>query len=313
MIKRILLVLTAAPVAWPQVNGAIEGPVLGLVFDGAAAAVRTIAGVPGAATLGPAVTGGARLRTAAAAANRGYALAIDGDGAAMLVSADGVRPLPGASAGAERAIVSPRGTSAALVHRSGTVQVFTGMPEAPSAGRIFELRGAPPTLALSDDGDALLAVVRGRPRADASADAVYLYTDGEPAVLHRGSRVAAAAFLPGSKKALIAGSSAARIVAPDLGESPAGIDPDGDIVAVAGSPDGSRVFLAGRSGRIAIYDLRSGESVSVACACSPTGFAPLRGNSVFRLNEAGGGPVWVLDADSSEPRISFVAAAGGER
>jgi hypothetical protein len=36
--------------------------------------------------------------------------------------------------------------------------------------------------------------------------------------------------------------------------------------------------------------------------------APLRGNSVFRLTDGADGPVWLLDADSPQPRISFVAA-----
>lgn len=302
--------LLAASTALAQSNGSIAGPVLGMVFDGEAAAVRLIEGIPGAARLGPAVDGASELSMAAVAANRGYALVVKRSGPAAVVTGSGTSLLTGARTGASQTLVSPRGTAAALVFDDpAAIQVFTGMPEAPQLRRTIDLEGAPAAFALSDDGEVVLSVVRSR----RGGDVVYSHRDGGPLVFYRARRVAAVAFVPGTHDALIAEPGAVKIVSPDLGQQPAGSDPDGDIAVVAAAPEGSRVFVASRSGRVTIHDLRSGASSSVTCACAPNALAPLRGNAVFRLNESGEGPLWLLDADSPQARISFVAGGGESR
>ena len=80
---------------------------------------------------------------------------------------------------------------------------------------------------------------------------------------------------------------------------------------MAASTDGSRVFAATRAGEVVIRDLRSSMRTSVTCGCTPVALAPLRGNAVFRLNGMGDGPLWVIDGDSAEPRVLFVAAPAG--
>jgi hypothetical protein len=296
----------AASIALAQSNGRIDAPVLGMVFDADASAVRLLEGIPGSARLGRVLA--PEVVTAAIAANRGFALGVQRGGAAVFVSAAGTGPLPGARSGATQAIVSPSGTAAALYFPGGRVEIFTGLPDDVQLRRASQLDETPAILAVSDDGEVLLSVVRGR-----GGNTVYAHRDGGLQVFYRARRVAAVAFVPGRQDALVAEPASIKLVRPDLGEQKAGVDPDGDVAAVAASPDGQRVFVASRSGRVTIHDLRSGSSASVTCACEPRTLAALRGNAVFRLNESGNGPFWILDADGAEARISFVAAGGESR
>jgi hypothetical protein len=321
-VKLLLAVVVIASGAGAQVNGRIEGPVLGMIFDPDAAGLRLLEGIPGSARLGRTLQGLPELATAAVAANRGYGLGIERNGEAVLISGEGARPLADARTGANQVIVSPRGTAAALVFR-GEVQIFTGMPEAPQLKRTAMLEDTT-ALALSDDGEVLLAIARGRRSGDtiyahrASGPEVfyrtiYAHRASGPEVFYRTGRLSAAAFVPEKHNVLLADATGVKLVRPDLGEQPASADVDGRITAVAASADGFRVFAVSSSGRVTIHDLRSATTVEVRCACVPRTLAPLRGNAVFRLNESGDGPLWVLDADGIEPRIAFVASSGESR
>jgi hypothetical protein len=296
----------AVSIALAQSNGRIDAPVLGMVFEADASAVRLLEGIPGSARLGRVLA--SEVATAAIATNRGFALGVQRGGAAVLVTPAGTRPLPGARSGATQAIVSPNGTAAALYFPGGSVEIFTGMPDDVQLVRTSQLAENPATLAVSDDGEVLLSVARGR-----RGDTVYAHRDGGTQVFYRARRVAAVAFVPGRQDALVSEPASVKLVRPDLGEQPAGVDPDADVAAVAASTDGQRVFVASRSGRVTIHDLRSGSSASVTCACEPRTLAALRGAAVFRLNESGNGPLWILDAGGAEARISFVASGGESR
>jgi hypothetical protein len=302
-LRLLLITAIAGGSLWAQSDGTIQGPVLGLFFDRQASAVRLLEGIPGAARMGTALY--TDFLEGAVAGNGQYAVAIERGGTAALVFGAGRRSLPGARVGATGVIVSPRGTAAALLFRDPSeIQVFVGLPEAPRLLRSVDPAGAPASVALSDDGEIVLSLMR----SVRGEDVVYAHAGGGPLVFYRARRVAALSFVPGTHDALVAEPASVKIVRPDLGEQPAGSDPDRDIAAVAASPDGSRLFIAGRSGRVTIHDTRTGTTASVQCACSPRMLAPLRGDSVFRLTDGADGPVWLLDADSPQPRISFVAA-----
>jgi hypothetical protein len=289
-----------AGAAWAQTIGSIDGPVLGLVFDPAAAAVRTLGGIPGSATLGSSIAGweGARGATASS-----YAIVIDRNGKAAIVSATGRTELGDAA----KAIVSHQGHSAALISGSpGTAHIFTGMPSAPRLERTIQVPRQRDVLAISDDGEMLLSVARGHRGAE---DILFADRSTGPQVLYRAARISAAALIPGAAKTVIAASNGVTLLAPDLGIEPLSEDPSIETVGV--SADGAKIALAAATGRVIIHDLRSKTSAALACACAPNAMAPLRGNAVFRLTEPGNGPLWILDADSQEPRISFVALGAG--
>jgi hypothetical protein len=302
-LRLVLIAACAAGILSAQSDGSIRGPVLGLFFDRQASVVRLLEGIPGAARVGAPLD--SDFQEAAVAGNGDYAIAIERGGTATIVSRVGHRPLAGARPGAVRVVVSPSGTSAALVYREpAEIQVFAGLPESPRLLRSVDPESGPSSVALSDDGEIVLSVMRTL----RGEDVVYAYAGGAPQVFYRARRVAALSFVPGTHNALVAEPASVKLVRPDLGEQPAGSDPDRDIAAVAASTDGSRLFIASRSGQITIRDARTGATTSVQCACSPRMLAPLRGNSVFRLTDNADGPLWLLDADSPQPRISFVAA-----
>jgi sugar lactone lactonase YvrE len=76
---------------------------------------------------------------------------------------------------------------------------------------------------------------------------------------------------------------------------------------LAFSPDGRKLFVASASARsVAAYDLGSGERTTIACDCQPGALAAM--GNVFRLNDLGVDPLWLLDAGGAEHRIVFVPA-----
>jgi hypothetical protein len=309
MIRLFCAVAFAAALNAQTGPGAVGGPLLGAVFDPVRGAVRFLTGIPASATLGDVLDSGAPLKYAAVSA-AGFAVGVESaSGAVVIVSSAGRRPLPGVPGGASSIALSPRGTTAAIYFKDSlTAYVVTGLPDSPAAPRQVGLDRQPATLAVSDDGSALLSVERiGRGGAT-----VLLHRDGAtPAVLRSSPRIAEADFIPGSSDALIAEDDAVYVVSesfgPQLIAGPG--DGIGGVAAAASSADGSRVIIAMRSGQVAVRDRKTSAQSMVSCACQPAGLARLRGTSVFRLNDIASEPLWILDADSGDPRILFVAGA----
>jgi hypothetical protein len=304
--KLLFCVILIAAAATAQTSpGAVGGPLLGLVFDPGRAGIRPVTGIPGSATLGiPLDSGGGLAQAAVSAA--GYAVAIDSDsGAAVLVTAGGRTPIADIPTGADAIVLSPRGTAAAFYFKTKrTAYVVTGLPDSVQAPRTVALDRQPMMLAISDDGAALLAVERIS-KLDAS---VLVYRGADPgALLCNGRGIAGVDFVPGSSDALIAESNAVYLVSEAFGpQLIAGVD-DGIAGVTAAAADGTRVIIAMQSGQIAIRDRNTNAIATVSCACHPTGLARLRGAGIFRLNEIGDGPLWLLDPGSAQPRILFVA------
>jgi len=304
----LFCIFAIAATAFAQDNpGAVGGPLLGVVFDPGRGGVRSLTGIPASAMLGDALDSGPALQLAAAS-GAGFALAVEADsGAAVLVSSTGRRPLAGLPAGASSIALSPRGTAAVFYFKTtSTAFVLTGLPGNPGAPHEVPLDRQPASLAVSDDGAALVAIER-LTKLDA---AVRLYRGaGAPVLLRNGRRIAGVEFLPGSSDALLAESDAVYLVSEAFGPQLIAGRDDGisGVTAAAPSADGARVIIAMQSGRIAIRDRATNAQSIVSCACRPTGLARLRGPGVFRLNEIGDGPLWLLDAGSGEPRILFVA------
>jgi hypothetical protein len=87
-----------------------------------------------------------------------------------------------------------------------------------------------------------------------------------------------------------------------IGGPAQGVSHPAAIAAVNG-----RVFVANADpGGVVTLSLNGEEPLAIACACTPTSLERLAGGATFRLNDAGQGPVWLLDAQSSPPRIVFV-------
>jgi hypothetical protein len=67
------------------------------------------------------------------------------------------------------------------------------------------------------------------------------------------------------------------------------------------------VLAASRAAKsVTIFDFAGGAATTLECDCAPTGVARL--GSLFRLTDAGSGPVWLVDASASPARLVFVPA-----
>lgn len=308
---------------WGQ-QGQVAGPVAGYAFDSTAHLVRPVLGIPGASLMGAPLTFAYSLISVTVSPRGDTAVAIDAGGTPHLValaagtaneiSFNGLAPRP------DRVVYSPSGVSVALV-AGGSAQVVTGLGTSPSMAGVVALSaaasGANPqtedarhaarvgagSVAVSDDGEWVLessggsiqlAGVKGGRNTLASAS--------------RGSLVAfapsshdAAVLDPGGATLLLIRDAAGAAGRQTLAETP-------DIAQTAGlafSADGKSLFLAGASG-VNVVDIASGNRSSVSCNCVPTGIDGMGG--VYRLNQLGAAPLWLLDATSSPIRIVFVPA-----
>lgn len=301
---RFLIAILLGSAALAQTPaGRMEGPVLGLTPDTDQLAARPLLGVPGAATFGDPLGHTVGLRILAA--QNDLAIGVDGSGAAALATASDRRSLPGA-AGVSKAALSPRGSAAAL-YRDGAADIIVGLPDAARLLRTIPVDSVPAGLAVSDDGAALALLMRP-PRG--AETIVWVQADAAPQTIYRARRIASIAFLPGASTAIVAERGAVKLLSPAIGAQTIA-DGISDVIAAAASADGSRLVIATAPGKIAVQDLASSARVWLSCPCGASGLERLRGNAVFLLNRPGDGPLWMLDADSSEPRVTFVAAAAG--
>lgn len=296
----------------------VSGPVAGYVFGGAA--LRPIAGVPGGATLGEALDLGLAASDAAISPRLDSAIVTASDGSLRLFRLGGHSATEvswnGVSRGPARVVYSPSGMAAAI-YASGRVQIVSGLPNSPLLAFAAELGSypvrparqsanvAPQAMAVSDDAAWLLVVSEGRVRL--------LGASGASSVLLEGTRGVSVAFAPGSHAAAVLNGASAslhrfldvsaapsqmqRLPAPGLAEP----------VGLAFSADGKFLLAAARTAKsVTIFDLAGGGATTLECNCAPTGVARL--GNMFRLTDAGSGPVWLVDAGTSPARIVFVPA-----
>jgi hypothetical protein len=313
-----LLVVLAVAASSLGAQSAVGGPVSGFVFDRSAHALRPILGIPGAALLGDGLDAGAELTAAYVAPGQNWALAVTAGGPAFLLLAHGaVSPISvgGVTASPERVAFSPAGTAVAL-YAAGRIQVVQGLPD---AARVTGALATGVTARLSPV-DAAQRSRRGLGSFAVSDDGAYvLYAEGDSirlwgvagedfTVMPAGAN-ARVAFAPGGHDAAavdpaagvvllgdVAGAGSRRSLAAGGGMAPAG---------VAFSNDGRKLFLADAAARnVTAFDLAAGAQTVVSCDCVPAGLFPM--NGLFRLNDAGAAPLWLLDARSGDPRIVFV-------
>jgi hypothetical protein len=307
----VLCVLALAGSAAAQSGStAITQPVVGLVFDAGAQTVRPLMGIPAATQLGGTLAG-TPLSAVAIASGPAYALALEnGTGAALLVSQSGRQALAGVRAGAQLAAVSPLGSAAALYYGdTGKASILTGLPDAPRVLREITLDGAPSAMSVSDDGAALAAAIS----LAANQSTVFSYpADGAGQALLSDTRFPSLEFVPGGTSLVVATQTAVYLYQSQglqlLTDQRDGVT---NVVGAAASGDGKRVFIAMQSGQVAVRDLAASTQTLLTCSCQPAGMWRLRGNAVFRLNELGAEPLWIVEGDGAAPRFLFVALPAG--
>jgi hypothetical protein len=208
--------------------------------------------------------------------------------------------------------ISPTGVSAALYEKqSGMLQVFSGLPGAPRLAFEFEtaaLRGEVRNIAVSDDAKLALVNVGNETRT------LWIVNGTTSALPVSANEPSQMTFLANRPDALIADDAAQEVfVIEHLDQSPVrlpGIVLRNDgrrFSAVGASLDGRLIFVGQEvSEQITVTDLITRTTAVVSCHCNPTGFFPLKGTSVFRLNGLPNRPISVLDASSLTPRTLII-------
>ncbi|HUI76382.1 MAG TPA: hypothetical protein VLY24_00665 [Bryobacteraceae bacterium] len=310
-ILRILAFASLAAVVVQAQQGRVEGPISGYVFDSTAQGLRPIMGVPGASLFGAPLNFGLAVSSAYAAPRQDAAFVVAADGSLHVFSLDRgaatEQSVPYLANSPERVVFSPAGTAAAI-YGAGSIEVVTGLPGSATVSGGLDLPAgvAPDSLAISDDGSVILV---------SANKAIELYGSfADMGKLMSTAGGAMVAFSSGGHDAAINDPNGAGIVLyRDLtgaGVSQVIAAPDSTITAasaLAFSTDGKSLLLASSSGKsVTTIDLAAGARNAIACSCSPNTLA--RMGNLFRLNDLGADPVWLLDTRANEPRIVFVPA-----
>ena len=302
---------------------AISGPVLGFIQDRAGTSIQPIVGIAGAAVLGRPLAIDATVRNVVISPKQDYALGLRGENSEAVVirlSLDSltVNSLAGARAGADVVAISPAGSAAALYASDSRIfQSIRQFADAPEVVFEFDATDIPGTLggmAVSDDGKlALLNFVNGRTQS------VWVVSSDSSPWLVPVDRPSLQGFLPQRHDAVIADEASRQVfLLLDAGQSAisvplVGFAPrSGPVSGLAASDDGMRVFVTRKSENITLVDLTTGLSSSISCQCQSTGLHRLTGPALFRLSDPSDGPIAVLDASSSQPRIIIVPASQHE-
>ena len=295
----------------------VRGPILGYIFDGNSRLLRPINGIPGAAHVAAAIDLGFTPSVVEVSPKQDFALAIDAEGQLRLVNLSAPVPtstvVNSAIVGGDRIFISPSGLAAAIYDReSKTIQLVEGLPSSANPTQDFEIGALPgviTALAVSDNSTVLAAV------AERSGGSLYsLVADREPVRLGPIRRALGLSFVPPSDDALVADFDANEILlvrnVTTLGQVSVIASADDGVLkprAVAASADGTRAVALVPNG-VATIRLSGGAAELTTCACSPTALSPLAGGSAFRLTEAVGAPIHVVEV-ATETRMLFVPAA----
>jgi len=286
----------------------IEGPKLGYMYDREASLLRPILGIPGSALFGEPLS--SDLREAVVSPSQDYAVGVFGDDSAVGIlnlAGANLRPLKGAKPSPTRIVLSPNGASAAIVN--GThVQVFTEMPDNATAGAEFDLAGEGAALAVSDDGELVLAAV-------AESESTALYSYNKSGAAHRilsAGKIKSVEFLNRSHDAVFADEAEGKIFLLRGGIDASLAGRVESPTAVAASLDNRKIFVASTASQsVTSLSLDDGTSISSSCGCEPVGLARLSGGAAFRITDRSDLPAWIFDAGGAEPRILFIPKAGG--
>lgn len=289
-----------------------SGPVFAAWWDSTAGELRTVYGVAGAAHQGQPSYGGATGAFVCMRKNLGlltnsagaFSLATLPNGSPVQITNQSIpKPQIVFSAACESALIySPGNTSALLVQ---------GLPATPRVSNIT-LPALAFGLAVGDSGSVLFGI----PQTDGSV-AIQLLTSGSSTLrpITVLSKLGGLAFLPGGNTALLADAGASNVMeasqlSGNLSLTQVAGPGEGIFqpTAIASSADGRAAALVNQNQSTIVRIDLTGQTPAVQSVCrsSASELAPLPGNLVFRLNEAGSGTVWAYDGDAATPRFAFI-------
>ena len=295
-------------------------PSVGYVFEPEAQALRPILGTPGATLLGARVELGMNVRRAWVSPRQNYVLAdVEGSPEMLLLDpqrgAQSMKALSTIPPGADQVAVSPTGTAIAFYFRNDhRLQVASGLPDSPEVSPAVDLAfldGGISTLAVSDDGLAVLVA-----SADSGMGAVYLIHSEQIRIIAPVREVRAMTFLNNSMNAVIAdvATNQVRLLSDVTGaantqvlaEESNGISHP---LALQISADNRRVFVLNSGAQaVTTVDLATGVLTHLPTNGSASRLLRLSGD-VFQLTDDFRQPMLLLDGGIEEPRIVFTPKA----
>ena len=317
LITPLLFGILATRVASAQI-AAVNGPIEGFLFDAPTGTLRAVMGVPGSATLGPAMQD--RVDFGSIAPRQSYAITFQG-GTCQIVSglnssAPSTTIVTGVAGRPDGAAWSADGTLAILYSRSGNwIQTLTGLPSAPTSGPYLDiassLRGTLSAVASDPQGKKIAIAVSG------AAGGVYLTSDNQSFVpVLRSPKVIALSFSADGTSLYALDNAVPELAVVDLNtfnfqslpldglSDPVGIRPDQD------NQGRQVVYVASGSDRLLrIIDVaRQQVLTDVALNVAPTGMDVLGAHSfVIASRSERSQPLWLFTS-SPLPAAYFVPA-----
>lgn len=303
------------------VSNRFTAPSFGYVFDSESQALLPILGAPGAATFGSRIEFGLTLQRAWVAPGQSFVLAeVEESQEVQLLDmqqgSQAGKTLPGLPKGANQVAVSSTGSAMALYyrneHRLQIASRLPGEPEVSSAFDLFALPGELSSLAVSDDGQTALVAF-----TEDGTGSVYLVDSEHKRLIVPAGDVRAMTFLPNSRNAVIADTTAneVRLLIDVTGSATQRILADegrgiSHPLMLQASADSSRVFIL-NSGAEAIttVDLNTGLLSHLPITASVSRLQRL-GGDVFQLTGNLKQSMLLFDAASPEARILFVPKQG---
>jgi hypothetical protein len=311
-----------AAIASAHAGDGISGPVSGFVVDARSSVIRPILGIPGAATLGPAINLPVAVETAAFA-GRAFAIAANTDGDLFLVQqlaavTPDSKPIDGVQGPVSRMALNAAQTAAVAYSRDRrSLQLITGLPTNPQISQpidVSALEGEVTALALGNDAVSVLA-------GTTTVDSGFVYLVHAPGSLPDGARLlarlqsaAAIALVHNGKDAFIADRAANSIIYLRDLEGSADVIPWADASTGVATPTGlcslggdqllvANAALDGTS--VSVIDATSSLVRQIPLSANPTRCDSLDGAGTLVLNDPGDSPLLLVDTTETL-RVAFV-------
>ena len=290
--KKIFFLAAAAYSMYGE--STIEGPKSGYIAS--ATGIRTVLGTLGAARLS--VPFGSTVQNASVLPGQDVAFGTSPDGELVRLNlADGsIKALGDRAAGL--LLASPSGEAAATF---GDQAIHTF---AKDGSRVADIAfsGTPVLAAVSDSGRLVAMTV-----AEPEGEAVYL-VDGEASRrVFAAQKIVALTFIPDSSDVILGDNSGAIYrIAGSLELTQLAVVENLHALA---STSQRVVAVAGRI--VQSIPLNGGAQTVAECSCTATIARPL-GASKFLITDGEHGPIWVVDAFSTELRLAFIPEAVNE-
>jgi hypothetical protein len=310
-----VMVCGAVASGMPQAGNGIQVPVVGLVYDQDARALRAIMGLPGASVFSNPLPLAAEIANVHLAPGQSYAVVERFSMPMGLIklssaSAGPVSGLPVDTVKPDLLAFNPAGTGVAIRSATdGITRVIKGLPDAPAlvqAVRAEDLPAGVRYLALADDGRTLAA---------ATDTAVYLVSENHlPTLLSASGNLGGMAFMPGFDSILTVDRDGGRVLLlQNVGSSPVsrvlatGLPSlEGEIALQIES--GRAVVTSAASNLVRLIELGTGEIQNLELPSASTMAERLRTPHNLLLSYSTGAPAWVLDLSSRTSSVYFVPA-----